>query len=78
MNFPNLDELSFFAVLALPNASKIGFEENIRFYNVLYLPPFIEFYEAIYFNSFLVDSVFPAPLSPLTTTEQILFSFVDP
>ena len=35
MNFPNLEELLFLIVLALPNASKIGFESIVHCSKVL-------------------------------------------
>ena len=64
---PNLDELSFLTVLALPNASKIGLQAII-FSSILWvgsttLPDnYVKKFIAI-----LAFSVLPAPLSPLIT-----------
>ena len=54
--FPNLLELSFLAVFALPNASKIGLHANI-FSDIC--PSRVN-----RFMQYLAFSVLPAPLSP--------------
>ena len=67
MNFPNLDELSFLTVLALPHASRTGFVWTIlssREASPSFLLP-EEQMVAKYEMTFLVFSVFPAPDSPV-------------
>lgn len=77
INLPNLDELSFFAVFALPKASNKGLEAKTyysietTFETVLNNP--LSDSLATYFNIIFVDSVFPEPLSPEIIIEQILF-----
>ena len=68
-HLPNLDELLLRTVLALPNASKIGFADKIRS-SIDTSPSFKEQFRvppptsAKYCKHFLVVSVLPAPLSP--------------
>jgi hypothetical protein len=58
--------------LALPNASRSGFEAK-TYYSMVALFVFAPNYSAAkYFRIILVDSVFPDPLSPLIIIEQIL------
>ena len=68
MNLPNLEELSFLAVLAFPKASNNGLESNIysSMHNSFFI--FLFFYTlARYFKIIFVDSVFPDPDSPEIT-----------
>lgn len=72
MNFPNLLELSFLAVLAFPNASRRGLEAKTCYS----IEGVFNFYPidsaAKYFRIIFVDSVFPDPLSPEIIIEHIL------
>ena len=72
MNFPNLLELSFLAVLAFPNASRSGLEAK-TYYSTESALDFCPNYSAAkYLSIILVDSVLPEPLSPEIIIEQIL------
>lgn len=64
MNLPNLDELSFLVVFALPMASMIGKEARTFFSTWVSVvePPTVAKYRIVY----LADTVFPAPDSPET------------
>jgi len=76
MNFPNLEELSFLRVRALPNDSRRGFDESTRSSrDVMFLPSFSScsltgvatclVIRAKYCIIIFVASVLPAPDSPL-------------
>lgn len=80
MNLPNLEELSFLAVFALPNASNKGLEAKTCYsiettYETVLNSPLSDSL-ATYFKIIFVDSVFPEPLSPEIIIEQILFYLV--
>ena len=78
MNFPNLDELSFLTVLALPQASRTGLVWTIlssRPGSPSFLFPVAPM-DAKYEMTFLVFSVFPAPDSPLKIVDIIQLSNV--
>jgi hypothetical protein len=71
MNFPNRDELSFLAVLALPNASSIGLEANICDSIEGRFPLEAYFFSCVkYLIMCLAASVLPDPLSPLMMTVE--------
>ena len=74
MNFPNLEELLFLTVWALPKASRMGLARNICWDKLAScLAPDLALgvsdvaTAARYWMTFFVFSVFPAPDSPLET-----------
>ena len=67
MYFPNRELLSFLMVLAFPNASKMGLDPNNSPATLPTAPPAL-LTAAMYSITFLLASVFPAPLSPLIKT----------
>jgi hypothetical protein len=72
INLPNLLELSFLAVFALPNASNNGFDAKTYYSIVICLLFDPNDSAARYFKIILVDSVLPEPLSPEIIIEHIL------
>ncbi|KAH3664626.1 hypothetical protein OGATHE_003441 [Ogataea polymorpha] len=67
---PNLDELSFLVVLALPKASMMGFVAKICFsVSDMSWLLWSESTDAKYRMMYLADTVFPAPDSPETTID---------
>ena len=65
--FPNLEELSFLIVFALPNASIIGLVAKICFsISVVSYEFFSLFTLAKYLIIYLAETVLPAPDSPET------------
>ena len=76
MNFPKRDELSFLSLLAFPNASRIALDCSTRCsMDDVSRPatcPESTFAEraARYCMMNFVVTVFPAPLSPLTSTPR--------
>ena len=75
MNLPNRDELLFRVVLALPKASRIGLAFKIL--DSKAPPAEVPKLSHKYFKMYLVDSVFPAPLSP-EIKKKILIEFFSP
>ena len=78
INFPNLEELSFLAVLAFPKDSKIGFVWTIWSSKDTFLEAFFSPLaptSAKYEITFLVFSVLPAPDSPLKISLKNHFDY---
>uniref|UniRef100_A0A224Y390 Putative secreted protein n=1 Tax=Panstrongylus lignarius TaxID=156445 RepID=A0A224Y390_9HEMI len=71
MNLPNLDELLFLVVFALPNASNTGLASNI-FCSIG--PAAVPHKSHRYLSRYFVDSVLPAPLSPETIIDCDCFN----
>ena len=70
--FPKRDELLLRFVLALPNASRMGFASRI----FSSTPPSDSATSARYFKQNFVHTVLPAPDSPLITTDCAVFSVI--